>query len=602
MNKKLKYFILFISIIFFFAVIGIIVYFLYKNGILTNSKASKVIPPVPPTPPKPPIPPPTPPPNSGNCDFLNDQTLINFSRSPPLAPNPQTLRKSNGKPMRAYKLSLYHGGFLFNDSNTSLELQTQLFIQYLKKMASYVAYANYDIVYLETVAYTTTKYPYLDPEIIYENLIKNLPPYTAIGILGYIDPKDSDYALVYQNTKYNINVDYRNIVGGFGSTKVQNPNYGKCNMTATCSDDFNSLPCTLSNYKEVCPLKTPNACYKNSCISYANGCPSDIEQFLAYINIINYIVAVNNSKGSNYQMVTRIIFDGESLSNYGNDYGAICQLVQAAKLFPYLSDLINPAPENQYNTNCKNDLDNGYCAFILNGKAICPNIGVISHIDNSVDYNSSFEYSELYWIGELNNCACKQSCKFTDSCTDLATAVANGCCDPSDSLKDCKAKCNSCYNNCRTGTVYQQFLNNPTGLLNYFKSTNMYNKAYSNFQFPGSIPAFSIENIGGAKMTDQNICIQKLFGRVPSTLMNDNTIGNPTACGTFNGFGSWSWDAFEQYMDLFYSDYLQTTGNKILEINVYEYQFIPILWLSPADQADLRKNCIENTCYGMPPA
>lgn len=533
--------------------------------------------------------------NFKKCNFLYDEKLVAWNKSPPLDYNPQTLRLSQNKQRRTYKLSLYNGDFIFNSNINKYNInQVKKFYKYyLQKLASFVSYANIDLVYIKIGSSA-----YYDPQIIFENFIKILPSYTQVGIVGYINPLDANYNLTYYNDDYKLNLDYRYIFGGYGSYKSTDSRYGLCGKYGfDCPKTASVSDCTSENENNVCPLKTPGSCIDNTCSNFSYACPNTMEQFMAQINIINYMVALNNSTSANKcQMITKVIFDSDSFGEYYNNQETICQLVQAAKLFPYLTDLINPTnPEG--NTECINDPQYGYCTFTdSNDQPVCPNINVITNINNNVDYNSSFEYSKLYWIGELDGCSCNQKCKFKDSCPTIKVAKENGCCLKSDTDVECYAKCASCYSNCRLNSIYTKYINNPLGLLNKLKEMGVYNPVLYKSFYKNKIPAFSIENIGGVTFDNSNLCIQKLFGRLPQN-MNDNVSSEKdTACGTFNGFGSWDWSKFEDFMDLFYNDVLVASGNKaqLNEMCIYEWQFIPFTWLSLTDQQDITNMLIND--------
>jgi hypothetical protein len=229
-----------------------------------------------------------------------------------------------------------------------------------------------------------------------------------------------------------------------------------------------------------------------------------LEQAFQYVSAINAAAAAAN-------VANRIVaaaFDGEDYGVYGTDALGLCEAYQAADKFV-------PA--------MKKDV----------GIAKGPSTTTLT-------YNNTAAYPELYWIGELDDCACPQECKFTATCSD----------SPSCTSVDCTA----CYDNCRN-TVYSKYLNDPSGLLN--NMTKWYKNYISSWQAPGTWPMFSTE------MLDAN-CVAKTYGS--------------DTCGTFNGFGLWTWEAFESYMTLFATTY------NISTIAVYEWQFIPPSWLNGTDQ------------------
>ena len=66
-------------------------------------------------------------------------------------------------------------------------------------------------------------------------------------------------------------------------------------------------------------------------------------------------------------------------------------------------------------------------------------------------------------------------------------------------------------------------------------------------------------SIDGASGDSNNTCITRKFGG--------------DTCGTFDGFGNWTWDKFEEYMTLMATTY------KLKHIGIYEWQFVPPNWL-----------------------
>jgi len=130
-------------------------------------------------------------------------------------------------------------------------------------------------------------------------------------------------------------------------------------------------------------------------------------------------------------------------------------------------------------------------------------------------------YPELYWIGELA----------PDGCHGVTT----------------HAQC--------VHTMYTRHANNPQAMLDAF--SHNFSQYQSDFTKQGTWPMFSVEYYDPDYSTPT--CIQRHY----------DTAG---ICGTFNGFGTWNWDSFKAYLDLFAS----TTGAE--QIAIYEWQFIPDSW------------------------
>lgn len=249
------------------------------------------------------------------------------------------------------------------------------------------------------------------------------------------------------------------------------------------------------------------------------------------------------------------------------------------------------------------------------------------------DLNLSHAYNPLCDQNEKDGCKiqCK-GCKTIDDSRSGTTG--DGCAKMcADSIKD-KGKCYEHNGNCQSSsddfsgcmaggqgggclgctpcvdttlnnygdvaTLYMKYLNQPQALLNaldpYYsgiKSINQQGKG------DGTIPLFSIEHshefcqdvkdcglpqgasgqlpwdkyekalnwpASASPKYNSNGCAQKKYQLLIS---NGETDDN---CGTFPGFGMWSWEAFEQFLDLF------TTKYNINEVGIYEWAFVPPNW------------------------
>jgi len=146
---------------------------------------------------------------------------------------------------------------------------------------------------------------------------------------------------------------------------------------------------------------------------------------------------------------------------------------------------------------------------------------------NALSNWTNAAYPELYWIGEL-----KKAVNCTGCPSSLIDKSSPGC-------QECKK------------SIYQTERNNPKGMVDAM--SKYITKDYSE---PGVCPLFSLEN---AHFSDN--CIANAFNPI-------------NFCGTFDGFGSWSWDQFSKFLDLFAKTY------NAKDIGIYEFQFLPISWLS----------------------
>ena len=149
-------------------------------------------------------------------------------------------------------------------------------------------------------------------------------------------------------------------------------------------------------------------------------------------------------------------------------------------------------------------------------------------------------YPEMYWIGELKNDVI--NCV---GCKEGATTRTNPTCM-----------------NCLKA-IYQKYLNQPQAMLDAFsKYLDPVSPSNNPLSLPGTCPLLSIElaHIDKIGITPEKTCIK-------------NEFDNNGFCGTFDGFGSWEWSKFEEFMDLFAAKY------GVKEIGVYEFQFVPPAWL-----------------------
>ena len=130
-----------------------------------------------------------------------------------------------------------------------------------------------------------------------------------------------------------------------------------------------------------------------------------------------------------------------------------------------------------------------------------------------------------------------------------------------------------------TAVIYQKNANNPDGLLedlDTYANINTYVKDISSKGL-NVCPMFSNEishdwnmdyngkrySISGQGTDVENTCVTRKYG-------NDT-------CGTFDGFGNWTWDAFEQFLTKF------TEKHGLKQIGIYEWQFVPPEWLEGID-------------------
>jgi hypothetical protein len=202
-------------------------------------------------------------------------------------------------------------------------------------------------------------------------------------------------------------------------------------------------------------------------------------------------------------------------------------------------------------------------------------------------------YPEIYWFGELVDCAAavnkmgKQAGYVSQACTNTVyqkylndpQGLFGAITDPDTSmgkklagaLGKTKYKCNGnsdcpdSHDTCVNG--YCQYNYDPKK-----DNTNIY--GYSN-----TYPMFSLENISANKPTKNGDYYK--CGNTQNAQGGDNSqccianvfSGEQFSCGSFNGFGNWEWDKFQEFMN----DWSKEFGSKSLAI--YEWQFVPTAWI-----------------------
>jgi hypothetical protein len=393
----------------------------------------------------------------------------------------------------------------------------------------------------------------------------------------------------------------------------QDPNNKRgCTSTITSKSRCTKKPkkpcpaCPAYELKGVCSISKytdENNCKKHGgnweikpTIPPGPGCPNNMEQ------MINYVLWVNNQQKSNGKsnMISFIVIDGEG-EGYSMDKKGLCSLVEATnqakndKKLPHNFTLGIAHGPGTYCTDDKNDPNYA--------KSTC----AVTGLDTA--------YPEIYWFGELVDCA-----KAVNTKGKQAGYVSQAC----------------------TNTVYQKYLNDPQGLFDAIttpgtpggaklagalgKTTStckntavcpdshdtcvngycIYNydkdKGDPNvYRYSNTYPMFSLENISANKPTkngDYYKCgnTQNVKGGDNSQCCISNVFsGEQFSCGSFNGFGNWEWDKFQEFMN----DWSKEFGSKSLAI--YEWQFVPTAWIPNYDAimgGDTFENYGDKPCSG----
>jgi len=285
------------------------------------------------------------------------------------------------------------------------------------------------------------------------------------------------------------------------------------------------------------------------CQAFAKGCPNNYEQAFKYVGEINRKAEVAGLD----TFITTIALDGEDISQYGTDPQGMAQAWQAARKYAPRVNEIGVAKQGSLTTEA---------------------------------LGSNAAFPELYWVNELQYSgggACGYCKAYDDMWTDHRCL-------------DCLPK------------IYQEYRNKPQCMLNAWapymgddtpktcaadadadivKTLTKQAVLGHDSPFPtGTTPMFSIEHAHSdpslVARGDQTMAgwISDQIDTAVNGLSNDciQKEYDPTGiCGTFDGFGNWEWEKFEEFMDLFSEVY------DAKEIAVYEWQFVPKQWRRDTD-------------------
>jgi len=283
------------------------------------------------------------------------------------------------------------------------------------------------------------------------------------------------------------------------------------------------------------------------------GCPNNWEQ------VMNYIAYVN---AKSTPKISFIVVDGEGEGGYTVDKAGFCPIMSAVAYGKTAGAIpkdftvgVAHGPGNfcsggQYcNTaDCKSKNPKG--------KDTCEIMG----IDDA--------YPELYWYGELADCA--KAIKDEGS---PAGYESTAC----------------------TNTVYQKHINDPNGLLKAITDSSTPVGSYLNgmisegidgksknglplnvYKYDQTYPMFSTENINAQSGTGCS-GINPVNGKKQCCIAN-YFYGEADSCGSFNGFGNWQLDKFLEFLNAFSTKF----GSN--EMAIYEWQYIPTAWIPDFDK------------------
>ncbi len=471
--------------------------------------------------------------------------------------------QDSGPSGRPFAIALYHGG-------VSSKLSELSYGEYLDKLAGFVTRKKIDKVFLDIGDYQAMPYQSVKP---LADFLNALPGWVEVGGVLEINPK------------YSFQTEDMLLAGGLGCTRKSQP-------AAACpaSDNPDSFPA---------------------------GCPNNMEKAFSLLARANAL-ALQQRKDT--ALFTSFIFDKENAGIYG---GRICNLLESAKTFivPGLPDgfrgassaeeklaLVRVGEAGEGSMNPIGLLHQPICSLDAAGSTLDADCVSYPYKRENVE-----AYPELYWyMQELKEQGCI-GCDHTLPPDALAARTPQECAACYDgpavprpacqgfiqffsaanyALYDsCKQSCPEACCKClgcvpcrhdpagnapNPAILYQQHLNQPKPMAKAVVAAVEKLHLLDNLKQPNTWSMFSLElahdwgaipdpvsgktyQANGADSTSPHTCIARKFGG--------------DICGTFDGFGNWSWEAFEQFL----TEYHALTGIK--KMAIYEWQFVFPEWL-----------------------
>ena len=251
---------------------------------------------------------------------------------------------------------------------------------------------------------------YMEPMYFIEKILLVIPQNAIVGLIY-----DDKYVDVNFTTHGR---DYSRIFGGLSWDKAKDEQYGQASINSVCPKSVAKIRADsgLCSYQ-----KRPVPDLYNSdllCDYYPPGCPNYIEQFCAYVNVINALITRDKIKCA---MITRIYIMTSKIHE--------TQMLIATKLFPYLRDV-----------DIKVGLYDG---------------------DNSLDrYDGDNSLDRYDGDNSLDRCGGDKS---------LFAMLQNQCCD---SVESCNKITRLASARARD-SIQNLYKDNPEGMLQYIKTKNL---------------------------------------------------------------------------------------------------------------------------------
>lgn len=222
---------------------------------------------------------------------------------------PESIITENKKYPRGYMLSI-----LQKDIAIAIDIDINELDVYYSRMTKFITDKKIDGVYLHAINNNN----YMSPQFFLEKIIMKLPKGIMISLIY-----DDKYSGINFTTKdYG---DYSKIYGGISWDKAKNEIYGSSALTNICPTGI----AMISNKSELCQQQEREifpSHKKSHCRYYPPGCPNSIEQFCAFINVVNALIL---KEKNDYSTITQIYNMSKDIS--------INQILIATQLFPYVS-------------------------------------------------------------------------------------------------------------------------------------------------------------------------------------------------------------------------------------------------------------------------
>lgn len=536
------------------------------------------------------------------------------------------MEKKPLKAGRTARFTLWHEGI-----NASIQSDPNMCARYVSEMIKFVKEKQIDRVFLVIADPGAMKdcvktFAYAQPEFVFNSYLKEfdrqgVDPSVVIGVLPDVDPKDawSYKPKLTGGIKYN-NPGYKNKI------PQEAPYFGVFHQPYHyCSGDGRECFGGKENGKDNACGVVKDICEdasKPCCVNFGDGTPNNLEQLMAWVNDVNQMAVAD---GTTKRRITSIAFDGEDLGVYGADKYGMAQAWQAALHYAPLPSDSTKSWINEIGVAKQGSLTPSALGsnaaypelYWINELKICPLYKdyVPTPLATTMCDSSSSSSTDLSLTlgqragasnegdptclttgfcsscsgGQCSSCVegwtlvdgvCQRNCD--NSCTQIL-GDAQSCESPTAYSSPCDmckgasytdyqtcvdsnhspADCENC-RNCRQ-KIYQTYRNDPDKMLAAWQPY-LKTQGAQNFCKPenvGICPLFSIERAHA--IDGYNTCIQKdvdLWANTPGA----------SFCGTFDGFGSWDWDKFEEMLNKTAS-FLQ-----IKDVGIYEWQFIPPQW------------------------